>query len=75
MVPNPTSNSLHVVFSVQHRGFLEEKQEDLLVGNQFVILSGFIGGTDSYNFDYSAVAVKSRCVTENGNMAFIINIL
>ena len=35
----------------------------------------FLGGNDSYKIDYGAVAVKSRCVTEIGNIAFVINSL
>jgi len=32
-----------------------------------------LGGNDSYKIDYSAVAVKSRCVAGNVNIACIIN--
>jgi len=34
-----------------------------------------LGGDDRYKIDYSAVAVKSRCVTEIVNIACIINTL
>jgi hypothetical protein len=47
---------------VKRRGIPEEKQDDFLTGNQFVIPLVFLGSDDSYKIDYSAVVVKSRCV-------------
>jgi hypothetical protein len=38
-----------------------------------VIPLNFLGCGDSYNFYYSKVVKKSRCVSRNRNITFIIN--
>jgi hypothetical protein len=73
LLQNQMTCSFHVVSAVAHRGILEEKQDDFLMENHLGVPPLFLGGDDSYKIDYSAVAVKSRCVTKLADIALIIN--
>ncbi len=51
--------------NAQHMEVPQGESEIQSLENQFEIPLIDLGGADRLNFDYSGVAVKSRCVAEN----------